>query len=144
MEAIIFVGMPGCGKSTFFKEYCADTHVRLNLDMLSTRHREKILFEACLAAKQPFVVDNTNPSVADRERYLPKAKAAHFRTIACWFDVSFGTCVERNADRHRFKRVPAVAMNAMRKKFVPPTLDEGFDEVRRVILSDNGTPYVVV
>lgn len=32
----------------------------INLDTLKTRNRERILLAACLEAKQPFVLDNTN------------------------------------------------------------------------------------
>jgi predicted kinase len=46
MEAVIFVGIQGTGKSTFYKERFFDTHVRINLDMLKTRHREKLLVQA--------------------------------------------------------------------------------------------------
>jgi predicted kinase len=51
VDAIIFVGIQATGKSTFFKERFFDTHVRINLDMLKTRHREETLFNACLEAK---------------------------------------------------------------------------------------------
>ena len=70
MEAVIFIGGQGSGKSTFYRETFLDTHVRINLDMLRTRHREKLILEACIAAQQSFVVDNTNPTLADRARYI--------------------------------------------------------------------------
>jgi predicted kinase len=34
MEAVIFVGIQGSGKSTFYNERFVDTHIRINLDML--------------------------------------------------------------------------------------------------------------
>ncbi len=57
MQAIIFIGIQASGKSSFYKEQFFKTHIRINLDMLRTRHREDILLRACLEAKQPFVVD---------------------------------------------------------------------------------------
>ena len=60
MEAVILIGIQGSGKSSFYKERFFNTHVRINLDMLKTKHRQQVLFEACLASKQPFVADNTN------------------------------------------------------------------------------------
>jgi predicted kinase len=60
MQAILLVGLQGSGKSTFWAQRFRDTHVRLNLDMLNTRARFDVLRHACLAAKQRFVVDNTN------------------------------------------------------------------------------------
>ena len=67
MEAVIFVGIQGSGKSTFFRDRFFDTHVRINLDMLRTRPREKIFLEASLEAKQKFVLDNTNLTREERE-----------------------------------------------------------------------------
>jgi predicted kinase len=69
MEAIILMGLQGAGKSTFYQTYFFNTHIRINLDMLKTRHREKTLLQACLEAKQSFVIDNTNPKFEDRSRY---------------------------------------------------------------------------
>jgi predicted kinase len=34
MQAIIFIGIHASGKSTCFQERFANTHIRLNLDML--------------------------------------------------------------------------------------------------------------
>ena len=50
MEAILFIGIQASGKSTFFAERFFKTHVRINLDMLRTRHREELLVKACLEA----------------------------------------------------------------------------------------------
>jgi predicted kinase len=62
MEAVIFCGIQGAGKSTFFKKHFFQTHVRISLDLLRTRHREKVFLTACLESGQRFVVDNTNPT----------------------------------------------------------------------------------
>ncbi len=85
MEIILFMGIQASGKSTFYQEYFSNTHIRINLDMLKTRHREKILLNACLEAKQRFVVDNTNPTVADRKKYITLAKASGFKIIGYYF-----------------------------------------------------------
>ncbi|MDJ0635658.1 MAG: AAA family ATPase [Xenococcaceae cyanobacterium MO_188.B29] len=92
MEAIIFVGLQASGKSSFYREKFIDTHIRINLDMLKTRHREKILFNACLEAKQPFVIDNTNPTIADRSRYIEPAKAKGFKIIGYYFQPNLEEC----------------------------------------------------
>ena len=138
MEVVIFVGIQGSGKSTFFKERFFDTHVRVNLDMLRTRARERRLVDACIAAKQSFVVDNTNPTRADRERYVPKAKAAGFRAVAYWFDVTLEECRRRNAAREGRKAVPTAAIARTRARLEPPSTGEGFDEVHRVTLAPDG------
>ena len=60
MEAVIFIDIQGTGKSSFYRERFFHTHVRINSDMLKTKHRLRLLLNACLEAKQPFVLDNTN------------------------------------------------------------------------------------
>jgi len=81
MEMIIFVGVQGSGKSSFYRDHFFHTHVRVNLDMLRTRNRETVLLETCLSIGQPMVVDNTNPSVVDRARYIDWAHKAGFRVL---------------------------------------------------------------
>ena len=82
MDAVLLIGIQGSGKSWFFNERFRDTHVRLNLDMLRTRHRESVLLKACIDTQQPFVVDNTNPTIQDRARYIEPAKQAASRYAA--------------------------------------------------------------
>jgi hypothetical protein len=67
IKAVIFVGAQGSGKTTLYKQRFFQTQVRISLDTLRTRGREHLLVEACLQAKQPFVIDNTNPLAGDRE-----------------------------------------------------------------------------
>ncbi len=135
MEAIIFIGIQGAGKSTFFRERFFDTHVRINLDMLRTRQREERLLNACLESSQSFVVDNTNPLPADRQRYLQPSRARGFRTIAYFFQTTLRDAMQRNNLRAGNKKVPAPALAATFKKIVPPTIEEGFDEVHVIELT---------
>ena len=60
------MGVQGSGKSSHYARCYADSHVRINLDMLRTRHRESALLHACLSVGQSFVVDNTNPTAQAR------------------------------------------------------------------------------
>lgn len=135
MEAILFIGIQGAGKSTFCKERFFDTHVRINLDMLRTRRREEILLNACLQSGQPLVVDNTNPLPADRSRYLGPARAAGFRTMAYFFNTALRDAMRRNNLRPGKQKIPAPAVAATFKKLVPPTAAEGFDEIYTVELT---------
>jgi predicted kinase len=132
MEAVIFIGIQGSGKSTFFRERFFDTHVRINLDMLRTRHRDELLLAACLAAGQSFVIDNTNPLPTDRARYLERARATGFRTVAYFFESTLREALARNNLRAGKQKVPAPAVAAAFKKIVRPSLDERFDEIYNV------------
>ncbi len=136
MQAIVFCGIQGAGKSSFYRDRFADTHVRINLDMLKTRARERILLEACLAARQPFVVDNTNPTLADRARYLAPAAAAGFELHGYYFRAAIGEAIARNGERGRPLRPGAIVATATRLE--PPRLEEGFDALFVVTTAGNG------
>jgi predicted kinase len=135
MQALIFIGIQGAGKSTYFKERFFDTHVRINLDMLHTRRREEMLLNACLQSGQPFVVDNTNPLPADRSRYLGPARAAGFRTVAYFFNSALRDAMRRNNLRPGKQKMPAPAVAGTFKKLVPPSAEEGVDEIYTVELT---------
>jgi predicted kinase len=136
MEAVIFVGIQGTGKSTFYKEQFFDTHIRINLDMLCTLHREKLIFEACLEAKQKFVVDKMNATREQRARYIEQAKNYGFKVIGYYFNSSLKNALERNSRREGKARIPDKGLLAALKRLQIPSLDEGFDELFYVWIND--------
>lgn len=136
MEVLILCGLPGSGKSTFCLKRLWDTHIRLSMDMLKTRYREKLLFNALIESKQRFVVDNTNPTTEDRARYIVPAKAAGFRVAIYHFDVPFCLAAARNARRQGKACVPEKGMNAIHKAFKAPSWAEGADALYRVLSED--------
>jgi predicted kinase len=136
MEAILFAGIQGVGKSTFYAARFADSHVRINLDMLKTRHRERILLCACLQAGQPFVADNTNLTAADRARYIGPARAAGFLVVGYYFQSRVQEAIERN--RRRPTPVPDHAIAASSRRLELPRRDEGFERLLYVSLTPGG------
>ena len=138
MQLIIFIGVQASGKSTFYQQYFYHTHLRLNLDMLKTRHRENVLFEAGLASKTKMVIDNTNPTKLDRERYMQRAIDAGFEVIAYYFETDLKSTLERNSQRTGKANIPEVGVRATFKKLELPSLDEGFNEVFQVKIVGNG------
>ena len=99
MQAVIFVGIQASGKSTFYQQRFFATHVRISLDLLRTRHRERSLLEWCLTHRQPFVVDNTNPTAVERAVYIAPARAADFRVVGYYFESNVPSSMRRNAAR---------------------------------------------
>ncbi len=138
MEAVVFCGIQGSGKSSFYLHRFYRSHVRLNLDMLGTRRRERILLEACLEAGQRFVVDNTNVTRAGRAIYIAAAKASNFRVIGYFLDCPIHEALKRNAARPGNERIPEGAVRAMAARLELPSVDEGFDELHRVRASGEG------
>ena len=138
MEAVLLIGIQGAGKSTFYCRRFFHTHVRLSLDLLKTRRREMTLLEACLGARQPLVVDNTNVTADGRARYIRPAKAAGFRVTGYFFEPDPKGSLRRNNLREGKRRVPPAGLFGTLKRLQRPSPDEGFDELRRVLISESG------
>lgn len=138
MELVILSGLQAAGKSTFCRERYWDTHVRINLDMLRTRHREKLSFAACIEAKQSIVVDATNPTIVDRNRYIVSAKAARFKVIGIEFRAPMKLVLERNASRAGKSFVPIKGIYGTAAKMQPLSFAEGYDEIWIVCVSKKG------
>jgi len=132
VEAVLFIGIQGSGKTTFYKERFFDTHVRVSRDMLKARNRELVLVKACLAARQPLVVDDTNASKSHRAEYVAAAKAAGFRVVACYFRTPLRTALARNRRRPAGQVIPVPGVIATFKRLQPPEWSEGFDELRLI------------
>jgi predicted kinase len=138
MEAVIFIGIQATGKSTFFQQRFFATHIRINLDMLKTRNRERILLAACLEARQPFVIDNTNVSREARAGYIRQAKAAGFSVIGYYFKSALQAALERNRQRSGKSLIPEKGIIGAYRKLELPGFDEGFDRLFYVEIGDSG------
>lgn len=136
MEAVIFMGLQASGKSSFYKERYFSTHVRISLDLLKTRNRERRLMAVCLETQQPFVIDNTNPSCDDRVMYIEAAKAAKYSVVGYHFRSKVEDCLKRNA--RRSSPVPEVGILSTAKKLELPSLSEGFEDLKYVRLTESG------
>lgn len=137
MEGIIFCGIQAAGKSTFYSHHFLQTHLRISMDLLRTRNRERRFLELCLQTGQRFVIDNTNPTAEERERYTKPALAANFRLNAYYFEISVGEAIRRNSARSGKARIPEKGIGGTRKRLEVPTLEEGFSRLFKVQLHPN-------
>lgn len=138
MQLIIFTGVQASGKSTFYMLNLYYSHLRINLDMLKTRHRENMIFEAGLASKTKMVIDNTNPTQADRARYIQRALDAGFEVIAYYFETDLSSTLTRNSYRTGKANIPEVGIRATYKKLEVPRYEEGFSEIFKIKIIANG------
>lgn len=138
MEAIIFIGIQGTGKSSFYRERFFHTHVRVNADMLKTKHRLRVLLKACLEARQPFVLDNTNVTRETRSEAIVQAKAAGFRVVGYYFRSDIASALARNNERVGAARIPEVGVLGTYKLLELPAFEEGFDALHYVRIDDDG------
>jgi predicted kinase len=133
LQLVIFVGLPGSGKSTFYFAHFAQTHAHVSKDLMPNARRrddrQTMAIEKALAAGQSVVIDNTNPSREVRAPLIALGKRHGARIIAYYFECSVRVAIVRNEQREGKGRVPKVAIFTTQKKLQPPVLDEGFDEV---------------
>ena len=146
-EAIIFIGIQASGKSTFYRERFFRTHLRVNLDMLKTRHREQKLIEYCIDTRLSFVVDNTNPTRIEREKYIRIAKSSCFSIIGYFFQSQIQCCLERNNLRSGIEKIPEIGVRGVHSKLEMPIYSEGFDKLHFVKINPKGgflvSPWVI-
>jgi predicted kinase len=132
-ECVIFVGLPGSGKTTLYRERFAATHAHISKDLwphASRREaRQHEFIEQSLAAGRSVVIDNTNPAIAERAAIIAIARADGAKVIGYFFDVPTRTAVARNAERSGRGKVPNVAIFTAAKRLERPTREEGFDEL---------------
>ena len=134
-QAIILMGIQASGKSTLYRQRWADTHVRINRDMLKTLNRFEALFFACLGTSQSFVLDNTQVHEKGRRRYIALARAAGFRVEGYFFEPDVEASLRRNAGRPG--ELPEKAIRGTANKWEAPTSAEGFHALYRVEATTN-------
>ena len=106
------------------------------MDMLKTRHREDVLLNACIEAKQSLVVDNTNPTAKERSKYIAAARQGQFKIIGYYFQTDIKGSLERNENRSGTERLERVAIFGTHKKLELPSVAEGFDELKYVRIAE--------
>jgi predicted kinase len=138
MEAVILCGLQGSGKTTLYRDRFLETHVRISMDLLRTRTREAKFLETCLATRQRFVVDNTNPAPADRARYVRPAREAGYKVVGYLVEVDPALARVRNEERPAERRVPGKGMGDTAKRLIRPAPEEGFEELWHATATPEG------
>ena len=137
---VLAIGLPGSGKSSWFKRHNV---VPLSSDMVRTllfddvreqRFQDLVfsnlrsMLKARLIAKRPMnYVDATNLTPQERQHWVKLAKDYNYEVHAVFFDVPLEVCVERHQRRDRV--VPEDVMRRMAAKLKPPAFDEGFAKI---------------
>jgi len=135
-ELVILIGLPGAGKTTFYRTRFASTHVHVSKDLMRNRRdrqqRLLALIDEALVAGRSVVVDNVNATVADRAALIQAARRRGAAVVGYAVDTDIEECSRRNRGRVGRERVPEVAIRAAAKRFQRPTPAEGFDRLERV------------
>lgn len=138
----MLVGLQASGKSTFFAQRLAATHVHVSKDAFPNARRpqrtQMRLIDEALAAGRDVAVDNTNPSPAEWAPIILAARVHDARVIAYWFPPDLDASMARNAARAGRTRVPDVGLYATIKILREPSPADGFDEVHTVGFDGSG------
>jgi predicted kinase len=142
---VLSIGLPGSGKSTWFKRHSilplSSDMVRILLfdDVTEQRYQDLVfstlrsMLRARLLARRPWnYVDATNLSPHERRSWIKLAHDFGYEAHAVFFDVPPEVCIERN--RRRERNVPEEVMLRMANKLRPPKFEEGFAKITVVRL----------
>ena len=137
---VLAIGLPGSGKSSWFKRHnitplSSDMLRALLFDDPTEQRFQDLIFsnlrsmlKARLIARRPMnYVDATNLSPHERNGWVKLAKDYGYEVQAVFFDVPVEVCLERN--RRRERKVPEDAMRRMAGKLKQPTFEEGFSKI---------------
>jgi predicted kinase len=142
MDLVVFVGLQGSGKSTFYRSRLAATHLLVSKDMLrnnpNRERRQRELVATALARGESVVVDNTNPAPVDRAPLVEIGRSFGARVVCYYFESKLEACRERNAAREGRARVPEAGLRATARRLEVPSRDEGFDEMYYVRIAADG------
>jgi predicted kinase len=145
---VLAIGLPGSGKSSWFKRHNIhplssdllrellfdDAHEQRFQDLVFSNLRS--MLKARLIARRPLnYVDATNLTPHDRHSWIKLAKEYDVQGV--FFDVPLEVCLERHQRRGR--AVPEDIMRKMAGKLKPPTFDEGFSKITVVRVKQKET-----
>ena len=98
-RAIIMIGIQASGKSEYVRTNIPQEYIRISLDDLNTRNKERLLMEKCFREGLSFVIDNTNPTAEERSRYISPARKNGYTITGIFMQSRIKDCVERNIRR---------------------------------------------
>jgi predicted kinase len=139
-SVILAIGLPGSGKSSWFKRHnitplSSDLLRALLFDDPTEQRFQDLIFsnlrsmlKARLIARRPLnYVDATNLTPHERQSWIKLAQDYGYEAQAVFFDVPLEVCLERNQRRQRV--VTEDVMRRMSAKLRAPTFEEGFAKI---------------
>jgi predicted kinase len=137
---VLAIGLPGSGKSSWFKRHnvvplSSDMVRSLLFDDVREQRFQDLVFsnlrsmlKARLIAKRPMnYVDATNLTPQERQHWIKLAKDYQYEVHAVFFDVPLEVCLERHQRGDRM--VPEDVMRRMAAKLKPPAFEEGIAKI---------------
>ncbi len=139
-SVILAIGLPGSGKSSWFKRHkitplSSDMLRSLLFDDPTEQRFQDLIFsnlrsmlKARLIARRPLnYVDATNLTPHERQSWIKLGHDYGYEVQAVFFDVPLEVCLERNRRRERV--VAEDVVRRMSAKLKAPTFEEGFSKI---------------
>ena len=146
---ILAIGLPGSGKTTWFKRrgvtpLSSDMLRNILFDDITEQRYQGLVFStlrsllrARLIARMPWnYVDATNLGPHERRQWIKMAKSFGYEVHAVFFDVPLEVCLERN--RRRERQVKEDLIQRMAAKLKAPSFEEGFAKITVVRVKGTG------
>jgi len=146
---ILAIGLPGSGKTTWFKRrgvtpLSSDMLRNILFDDITEQRYQGLVFStlrsllrARLIARMPWnYVDATNLGPHERRQWIKMAKSFGYEVHAVFFDVPLEVCLDRN--RRRERQVKEDLIQRMAAKLKPPAFEEGFAKI--TVVRVKGSP----
>lgn len=142
LNVIVLVGSIASGKTTWAQKNYFN-YVRLDGDTLKTSAKIIKALKVALSYRCSVVVDATNATLDRRKAILDECQLYAIQTkimvnvYAVVFKTPLPVCMQRRTKREAdklargepFVHIPDVAFYALNKKYVEPTLEEGFSGI---------------
>ncbi len=135
-KVYMMIGLPASGKSTK-SQWFEGMHAKfVSRDLCGgSKPQARKQLEDLLSQGETIVIDDTNYNKQTRAEVIDLVQKYNpISLTAVYMDVDKETCLKRNETRA--KKVPAIAIHTLAKKFEPPTFDEGFTDILR--FDENG------
>ena len=116
-ELIVFVGMPGSGKSTYYDKNLKD-HIHIEQDKIGSRKKLLKELDNYLLTGKSIVIDSTNPIQENRLEYYEKAIQYKYNIKVLYFLIN-GT----GFNKLRESPVPDIVYHMYFKKLEPPNAE---------------------
>ncbi|KAL5635604.1 hypothetical protein ACGC1H_004417 [Rhizoctonia solani] len=140
-EIVVFVGSPGCGKSSIFKKQFAPAgYIHINQDTLKDKKKCVKETERIISEGGRCVVDNTNRDKATRAEYIEVAKRLKCPIRCVWFDIPPELAWHNNMYRAFHERVPDVESTTVVEASTTTVVENGDKGLSSASEDEDGEP----
>ncbi|OBT63746.1 hypothetical protein VE03_06201 [Pseudogymnoascus sp. 23342-1-I1] len=137
---IVFVGLPGAGKTTFFNIALNFGVIRLNRHDLGTMENCMEKAEHCLEGGFGIVIDDCNLDKSSRATWIDMASRLNVPVLAAEFTTPSDLCLHNDSTGPKGRQIfPRTKFRELEKQLEAPTIEEGFSEIVKVDFEWVGT-----